>query len=170
MILAMLVLFAVIVIPVLPFLDDNQSIDNFLQPLLCQPGEQIIREQYSRTDSDGTSFSMDVYCMGRDEVRRDETGRWILIGGLGFTIPFLIGLFAFISGANAATKKLVNQAVSVSGVPPIVLRMGEMNTPDGGSEQSLTERLQELEKARSTGLITEEEYARMRKDVLDEGV
>jgi len=47
-------LFGVIVIPVLPPTVDDINVNNYLTPLLCQPGEKLIREQYQTHDSDGT--------------------------------------------------------------------------------------------------------------------
>lgn len=174
MILAMVALFAIVVIPVLPFLDDNAEIDTMLQALLCEPGERVIRQQYSRTDSDGTSYSMDVFCMGRDEVRRDVTGRWVLIGVVGFVGPFLLGLAGLILGVNRFSNRArwrAEFANSTDTLPPSVTITTSRAAPDDdGEDKSLSERLEELERARSLGLITEAEYERMRKAVLDEGV
>ena len=91
-ILAVVGMMVIIVLPVLPPLADNATIDQLLQPLMgmspaqprAQPGETIQRELYSRSTGDGTNYSMDVYCLDRQEHRRDETGRWVLIGAVAF--------------------------------------------------------------------------------------
>jgi hypothetical protein len=169
--LAVVALMATIVIPVLPFFEDNESIDTAMQPLLCQPGERVIREQYTTTDSDGTGYSMNVYCMGRDEVRQDVTWRWVLIGVVGFVLPLLGGLrLITVAAARTAQQSgatMVSLGVSAEAPAPGVTAH---QSPAADPDQSLTERLEELEQARSLGLITEAEYTRMRKAVLDEGV
>lgn len=164
-ILGVFLLFAVIVIPVLPFLDNNAAIDGYLNPLICQPGEKIIRELYSEPGMDGgTNFSMDVYCLDREEQRRDETGRWALTGGVGFIVPFMVGLLLFINGFSRRARTM--GSTSTFGESPSVL----VNVLRAEGEKSLAERLHQLQEARDKGFITLEEYDRLRKEILDDSV
>jgi hypothetical protein len=72
--MAIAFLMVIFVVPVLPFWDENETIDGYLQPLLCQPGETIERDLYSGVGSrGGTSYSMNVYCIDEKRDRRDET-------------------------------------------------------------------------------------------------
>ena len=160
MVVSMVLLFGIIVIPVLPFLDKNTAIDNYLTPILCQPGEKIERDLYSEPNREGgTSFSMNVYCLDREEQRRDESGRWMLIGGAAFTLPFVIGLFAFIAGVNRRVRTFT------AAMPQTQFVIGGVSSGD-----TLTSKLREIEEARKAGLISSEEYDRLRKEILDEGV
>jgi hypothetical protein len=95
-IIAIAILVVVMVIPVLPMTAENRDVDNYLQALLCQPTDRIVREQYSFTDRDGTNFSMDVYCETVEGQREDVTGKWVLFSMIGFAVPLLIGIGAFI--------------------------------------------------------------------------
>ena len=157
---------AIIVIPVLPFLDDSETIDGMLQPLFCEPGEKIERDQYTTPGSrGGTAFTMAVYCVSQESSRRDVTDRWTLIGMGAFLVPFLIGLFAFIAGIGRNARR---GAVVPSS--PIIVG-GQMLSgsipPNSSSGASLTQRLKELQEARDAGLISAEEYERLRQEVLD---
>jgi hypothetical protein len=167
-ILGIVSLLAIVVVPVLPFLNDNPAIDNFLQPLLCQPGETVRREQYSYRDYEGTSYSMNVYCLGDDEVERDVSTRWFIVGTVAFLVPFLIGLFAAIYGMN----RNIRNSVSTLATPSIGNRdwgSGVMSVNPAGSSSrpTLTQRLKELQEARDAGLISAIEFDRARQQILD---
>ncbi len=168
MILSMLALCGIIVIPVLPPFEESAEIDGYLLPLLCQPDENIERDQYSGPGSrGGTSYSMDVYCIDKDGERRDETGRWGLIGGGAFVLPFLLGLVMLIGGLNR-NARLTTSTLTVypSGSQ---VNLGGSSFPSGEG-LSLSERLKQLQDARDAGLVTVEEYERLRQEILNEGV
>ncbi|MFN8371879.1 MAG: SHOCT domain-containing protein [Anaerolineae bacterium] len=169
MIVAMVALCGLVVIPVLPPFAENETIDNLLAPLICQPEETIERDQYSTRDREGTSYSMNVYCVDKDGDRRDETGRWFLFSLGGFLAPFLIGLFMLIGGANRGMRQFSTgdggTTLSPTGVP-----INYVGTPSPKAGQSLSERLKQLDEARNQGLISADEYDRMRKEILDKGV
>ncbi len=168
-ILAVVGLIALVVVPVLPFLENSPQVDGFLQPLLCQPGETVQREQYSYRDSEGTSYSMNVYCMG-DGVERDVTMNWTLIGVGAFLVPFLIGLFAFIYGVNrnARNRSVTLTTASIGNTGWVMPSSGGMSVGTGGSKNaSLVQRLKELQDARDAGLISAIEYDRTRQQILD---
>ena len=154
MALAMVGLFAIIVIPVLPMAAQNTTIDRYLEPLLCGPGETIVRDQYSQQMMSSTSYSMTVACRDLEGQMRDVTDRWTLIGMLTFTVPFVLGLLLFIAGMARNKPSSTTDATAVSA--PVYY---------GGS--SLTARLKDLQQARDAGLISEGEYERKRQEVLD---
>jgi hypothetical protein len=161
--LGVLGLCVLIVIPVLPPFETNAGIDNMLRPLICQEGEAIERQQYSEPSREGgTSFSMNVYCIDQEATRRDETGRWALIGAGVFIVPFLLGLFGVIAGSsqNARSDRSRSATISMQNMAGF--------TPTGiGSSPTLTERLKQIQQARDAGMITSEEYERLRKEALD---
>lgn len=167
-ILAVTGLIAIVVVPVLPFLNNSPQVDNFLQPLLCQQGETVRRDQYSYTDFEGTSYSMNVYCMGDDEVERDVSTRWFVIGMVAFLAPFLIGLFTFIFGVNRYTRNRVATLTTPSiGNTDWGSGVMSVNTVASSSKPTLTERLKELQEARDAGLISAIEFDRARQQILD---
>lgn len=108
-----LALVAVIVVPVLPPLADNATIDTALAALLCKPNERLERELYQTRDVDGTGYSMTPYCVNSERQRENVTGKWALIGGGAFVVPFMIGLLLVIIGANTAVRQ---RAASVQGM------------------------------------------------------
>lgn len=166
------------VLPVLPPFAQNETIDTIIGTVVCQPGETVLRDQYQTQDSDGTGYSMDVYCINAREQREDVTGKWFLISIGAFLLPFLVGLFSFIFASNRASK---NVAVPTTGfsVDPLSGRvnLGSSSSPISGFNQSavsfsagkksLSDRLKEIQDARDKGLITEEEYDRIRQEILD---
>ncbi len=108
-VVALIVLFGIIVIPVLPPTEDDANINNYLQTLLCDPGEKFVREQYQTRDSDGIGYSMTPYCINSERQREDVTGKWVLYGGGGFTVFFLIGLVMLIAGASSTARRRTGQ-------------------------------------------------------------
>lgn len=109
-ILAMVALIGIIVIPVIPDLDapTNASIDAYLGTLLCNKNETIVRDQYQTRDSDGTSYSMNVFCQAAEGDPKDVTPKWVLYGIGGFLVPFLIGLLLFIVGMAARARRSIS--------------------------------------------------------------
>ena len=197
------VLFGVIVIPVLPQTEDNATVTNYLTPILCNPGEKLIREQYVTHDSDGTGYSMTPYCVNSERQKEDVTGRWVLIGAGGFIVPFLLGLlltivsaarrqqnalfqavpnsyggtdFAMFSsgnnsnpvGFNNGTLKVNGFEIKMDGLTQdkIDALKSQMQTLSGGGD--LTTKLKQLQEAKDNGLISSDEYDRLRQKILDD--
>ncbi|MBI1281992.1 MAG: hypothetical protein GC179_27955 [Anaerolineaceae bacterium] len=181
MIVGFVALFGIIVIPVLPPTEDNVSVNNYLQQLLCNPGEKFVREQYQTHDSDGTGYSMTPYCVNSERQREDVTGKWVLYGGGGFTLFFLLGLVLTISGAKGAVQSQINTFIpqyssgSVNGVgitldgltseklQSLKTQMQAFST--GGD---LTTKLRQIQEAKDKGLISSDEYDRLRQRILDD--
>lgn len=220
-ILAMVLLVAIIVIPVLPFTAQTDSIDALLSRALCQPGEQVVRDQYTTTDIEGTGFSMNVFCRNAAGLERDVTGRWAIIGGAAFLVPFLIGLTLFIVGVRK--RPVPSETYSMAGVPhtpparaynpnsappssaydlsdiapTMSIRPSQVQAaqqaqqaqtqetasahftqpietsqptqvmrPPVTDPNSLTAKLRQIEDARNSGLISAEEYERLRQEII----
>jgi hypothetical protein len=203
MVIGFAALFGIIVIPVLPPTEDNATVNNYLTPLLCQPGEKLIREQYQTYDSDGTGYSMTPYCVNSERQREDVTGRWVLFGAGGFIVPFLLGLLLTIVSAARRQQNALFQAVpnsysstdfaifnSGNGAKNIDFQDGtlkvngfeikmdgltkekieslksQMQVGVGGGD--LTTKLRQLQEAKDNGLITYDEYDRLRQKILDD--
>lgn len=218
---ATILLVAIIVVPVLPFTATTDSIDTLLSRVLCQPREQVVREQYTTTDFDGTGFSMNVYCETAGGQQRDVTGSWAIIGGAAFLVPFLIGLVLFIVGVRGrrpVPSEVYNMAGVPTSVPAVTVRtynpqsappsstydlsdiaptmtirpsqvqaaqqaqtreveslqptqpiQSQPTQPIGTAPHdpnSLTARLKQIEDARNSGLITAQEYERLRQEII----
>ena len=216
MIVGFVLLFGVIVIPVLPPTQDDANINNYLQALLCKPGEKLIRDQYHRSDSRGTSYSMTPYCVNSERQREDVSGRWTLIGVGGFLVPFLVGLALTIIGANSATKARIQAArdsistfntgfsntgfgdssgftvidargragkqiefhdgvlkvngteIKMDGFTPEKLQALKSQMQANSGAGNLTAKLHQLQEAKDNGLISNDEYDRLRQKILDD--
>ncbi len=167
-IIAVVLLCVLVVLPVLPFTADNSTIDTALQPILCQQGETIQRDQYSRNDRQGTSYSMVVYCVS-ERTKRDVTGQWTLLSIGAFIIPLFIGIGSIIRSANRLSKGFTSgdDASRMPRGTPIFSSGGSLKV---GPDKSLADKLRELQDLRDKGLITGEEFDKLRKEILDKGM
>jgi len=174
-------LFGIIVIPVLPPTEDNVSINNYLQTLLCNPGEKFVRQQYQTRDSDGTNYSMTPYCVNSERQRQDVTGKWVLYGGGGFTLFFLLGLMLTISGAKRAVQGQINTfipqytsgtvngfEVNLDGLTSEKLQALKTQMQAFSTGGDLTTKLRQIQEAKDKGLISSDEYDRLRQRILDD--
>lgn len=197
-------LFAIIVIPVLPPTQNNASIDNFLAALVCKPNEKLVREQYQRSDSRGTSYSMTPYCVNSERQREDVTAKWALMGMGGFLVPFFIGLGLLIWGLTRAAKRRIEtqmgSAFGDTGFTVMDARgtiQKQISFQDGGlkingidiqldsltpekiealkqqlrsvtGQGDLASKLKQIQDAKDQGLISSDEYDRLRQHILDD--
>ncbi len=181
MIVGFVALFGIIVIPVLPPTEDNASINNYLQTLLCNPGEKFVREQYQTRDKDGTNYSMTPYCVNSERQREDVTGKWVLYGGGGFTLFFLLGLMLTIIGAKRAvqsqagvfipqyTSGTINGfGVNLDGLTSEKLKTLNAQMQAFSTGGDLATKLKQLQDAKDKGLISTDEYDRLRQRILDD--
>lgn len=149
---AVLGLIILVVLPVLPPLEDSPPLDDLLASLLCQPGETAQRQQYSYSTGQGRNFSMKVYCLG-DDGRRDVTDRWTLISAGAFALPFTLGLILVIGRFSRRARTAQAGAPPVDDLlraPPLVgeqpVRISSSAPTSGGL--SLADRLKQLQEAR----------------------
>jgi hypothetical protein len=108
-----------------------------------------------------------------------------------FVVPFLVGLFLTIGASTALARGVTRRAlqdvsgfqmgqdgsINVSGMQIRVQRSGVESMPIdpnafqfGDQSVTLADKLKQLEQARTQGLITQDEYDKMRKQILDEGI
>ncbi len=178
--LSVVVMIGGLVVPMFPEMDSLGTV-SLLETLLCGSGEKLEREQFNYSVAPGESgVSTTLYCVGYEQ-REEVTGTWIVLVIAGFMIPFFIGLMMTIGGTARRSGRLVTQAsgglvdiqmgtipkVKVSGMDLsdfINTAMTGTRVEDGGS---LKDRLKELKEAHDAGLISEEEYTRLRQEILD---
>jgi hypothetical protein len=188
---AVAALFALVVIPVLPFGENNPTLMQIKGALVCEPGQQYIMEGHNFSDNRGSGRRFNVYCVGQDGTKVDIIEKDFLVSLVLFVVPFLVGLFLTI-GASAALARGVTRnvlqdvsgfqmtndgSVNVSGMQIRVARSGNPSMPIdpnallfGENQATLAEKLQQLEQARTQGLISQDEYDKMRQRILDESV
>jgi hypothetical protein len=184
---AMVSLFALVVIPVLPFGENNPTLMQIKGALLCEPGQQYVMEGQNFSDNRGSGRRFQVYCVTANRTKISVMDKDFLVSALIFVVPLLIGLAFVIIGAAAASRNTVKRALqSGTQMQDGVLNVGGMQirVQPGGVVQGATpqafqssqtsadlaEKLQQIEEARSKGLITKDEYDRMRQHILDESV
>ena len=149
---------------------------------LCNPGETLdeVRGAEEYTALEGYRRSVRYFCVSDAGVRREVTGSFVTgmlseaLRGLGvFAIPLLssclctVGIFFTVIGALLSRRKAM-LAVNNFAFPE------DFGTsPASASRQlpptsaALTHRLRQLEDARRSGLISEDEYQRLRREALD---
>jgi hypothetical protein len=182
---------ALVVIPVLPFGENNPTLMSIKAALLCAPGQQYVMEGRNFRDNRGSGRTFQVYCVGADGTKVNVMDKDFLVSIVAFLVPFLIGLFLVIGLSVSAAHRQMRK--SLLGVPSVqmtddgVINVGGMQikvqpgmSASSGSEffhaqpqgvaMDLAGKLEQLEQARTKGLITQDEYDRMRKHILDESM
>ena len=161
-IISMAALFLLVVLPVIPLFEESEFFDNILKPVLCPDGE-IEREQYQTYDSEGTGYNMTVTCEDNEGDDVDVTWQWFGIGIAGFLVPFLIGLPMTIAGFNKGMRGMMGGIPTVQGYSPNDLSSGfgspaqgsgfGSNTTSSSASKTMSQKLKELEDAKTQGLI-----------------
>ena len=196
MMLGMGLLFLIIVIPSLPGAENNGTIMNALEPLLCKSGETLTQDTSVYSDPRGTIRSPHYYCGTSEDTRREVPKKATTYGAVGFVAPLVIGLLLTIFGsigmashAARSVLKLPNVlesatggsgayqtnpdgsiTVNASGVPIHIATTGRTAFAEmpGSSPTTAAQKLQQLEDLRTKQLISQEEYDRLRGEILDE--
>ncbi len=160
---------------------------------LCKAGETLKiesgAEEYSF--SNGYSRSQNYYCIDEAGTRRDVTldaakniitgyvpgvllsaGLPILISlvsGVICTIGFFLALFGFIFSRRrrfqTTTSQYVYAGANPSSAYPLSSASPSITSPPATGD--LAAKLRQIEEAHTSGLINEDEYQRMRQEVLD---
>jgi hypothetical protein len=188
---AVVALFALVVIPVLPFGENNPTLMQIKGTLVCEPGQQYVMEGYNFSDNRGSGRRFNVFCVGDDGAKLDVMEKDFLVSLVLFVVPFLVGLFLTIGASTALARGVTRRAlqdvsgfqmgqdgsINVSGMQIRVQRSGVESMPIdpnafqfGDQSVTLADKLKQLEQARTQGLITQDEYDKMRKQILDEGI
>jgi hypothetical protein len=183
-VIAIAALLIVVVVPILPGSADNPTVLNLMAVLVCQPGERASIEVLVTHDEDGTGYTPDVTCIGREGETSNQTGKLFVIGAGIFIVTLLPGILLINIGARRSRS---SRKGSLSDLQEIVRALNTQGTSStvfsnldaglssdfrGNTAQSpntadLVSKLKQLEQARDGGLITQQEYDRLRQEILD---
>jgi hypothetical protein len=226
-IVSIVVMAVLVVLPVLGPFENNPLLMSAQTILHCPAGSRFEQEFTNYSDFRGQARLATSYCVDAEGQRTQVPDERLLVAGaVGFTVPFLIGLFLLIGGiARSVSRRAASFAsigagagddvidvggmkVRISQSPPIVVGGSKTSAPGGAGSPaapdvsvsddgvidvggmkvrisqsppivfgassttsipggSLTDKLQELKDALDKGLITQDEYDRMRKEILD---
>jgi hypothetical protein len=154
---------------------------------LCKAGEKLetARGEESYSFSNGYSHSQFYYCVNDAGTRRDVTmdaakkfiGGFLpslgslvipIAGGGLCTIGFFLALFGFIFSRRRRFQTATSQFVFAGQNVPSSFATTPTPTPVRPPVQGdLAARLRQIEDAHTSGLINDDEYQRMRQEVLD---
>jgi hypothetical protein len=162
---------------------------------LCQPGETLVAEQgaSSYTPGQGSGRPTVYYCVDDAGNRRDVTGEFVeglfgqvtglipgFMSGIGVTlitsalttvgaVLLVIGLILTFTRRTRSNVLLGAQVVGITPQTLDSLRHNQHVTTviPGVSGSDLSARLRQLDEARKAGLITQDEYDRLRQQLLD---
>ena len=196
---AFCILLGLAVLPVI--FENNSTLMDLQETVYCSNGETFVQDFHTQTDLRGTVRGGQIYCVDASGNQRNVTGKAFLYAGVGFAVPFVVGLLLLIGGSAALTGSGVRGVLkraktqpTTSGAPPLVVRMNHTGTaprdfsPENPEEfqqlfdviaqqadraginsanDTLSERLRQLEDARSANMISSEEYERLRREILD---
>jgi hypothetical protein len=157
--LAIMAMFIVVVIPTLPGGDTNKTILSILEPLLCQSNETLSIHTVTYRDSQGTTRSPHYYCKNEPAAPgREVTDTAVVYAIIGFAVPLVAGILLIIVGAMSVTRRAARS----------VGALAQASLAGLDSAASPAEKLQQLAELLAKNLITQDEYQRLRQEVLDE--
>ncbi|MBZ0301863.1 MAG: hypothetical protein K8J31_19095 [Anaerolineae bacterium] len=160
---------------------------------LCNPGETIVTEggQSERGPTGDWRHPVNIFCVDAQGNRREVTGAFAtdligqaftgipgFLGGIGLSFCFmsLIGLGVVMVLIGAIIGRRKQQALVAAGgmpgaqvytVQPGASAFTRSTAPPKPAASDLTGKLRELEAARSQRLVSEDEYQRLRQQLLD---
>ncbi len=159
------ILIAVIIIPIAPQFRNDKRVDSLLGAVLCPQGQRLVREQNTNAMYNRVGITITPYCVSRNGQRGDVTTRWLLIGLGGFGVAMLFGTVLDIMLLLSAFRRGVMHIAVARNTPPSFPTTPTM-PPSPDIELSLSDRLKRLDEARQSGLITHDQYDRLRQDIL----
>ena len=164
---------------------------------LCNPGEKLEEEGGAESYSPGVGYGRTVqyYCVNAAGTRREVTGEFVqgMLGDVGsalmpmlsgglitiispliLTFGFILAILGFVFSRRrgAAVTQYVYTEHGIPNTFNVSSRQAPSSTfsfPTPRSPQSgdLSAKLRQLDEARQSGLLTEDEYQRMRQEILD---
>ena len=160
---------------------------------LCEPGETLdeVRGAEEYTALEGYRRSIRYFCVSAAGERREVTGSFVTgmlgeaLGGIGMlSLPLLasclctVGIFLTVIGflfsrrrqfrvASAGGFDFPDQQVYVTTTRQPRAQTPRASPTPSGASGALADRLRQLEEARVSGLISEDEYQRLRQEALD---
>lgn len=148
-------LFFIIIPAVLPSFDDAPLIKNTFRVLFCKPGETLLDEHATYRPSPGTTeTTVSLSCVDNEGQSRDVGSAPILVGIVGYLVPFLSGLLILTVRSNR--NRNADRQTFVD------------NNTYGYNATNLSDRLRELKSAYDAGLVTQDEYEAKRKEILSD--
>lgn len=172
MVVAFAALFLIILLPTMS--PENPLGLSILETLVCDPGHKAEVRVVVTHDSDGTGYTPQLTCIGREGERTDASAKHLIVGLGTFLVPFLIGLFMVIAGAQRAARNAQRPQTQwkEGSVPETGFGSGFATAranrdTNSNASATLKAKLKELEDARASGLITREEFEKLRQEILD---
>jgi putative oligomerization/nucleic acid binding protein len=197
MLLLGIVLMGVAIVALVMGLSNSPQTTAISQSLVCKPGEKYVEELGSTVTEGTRTLGREffAYCVG--DGRRDVTPQAFAVKAGMFAVPFVAGLLLFIFGIFVMTwrgsRAVMRQVISAAGspvTPVIVTRQPASKIVVNGQEVdavppevdkilkgmfgdtmqnrgNLADRLRQLQEARDAGLISSDEYERVRQQILD---
>ena len=155
------ILVVVLVVPLAPQFKNDSRVDNLMAAVLCNPGEQMVRVQSTNPLLSRFGIGMTPTCVNTQGQRRDVTTRWIIIGLGGFAFTFLFGIVLEVVLIINAIRRRIARSI----MPRDTYASVPMSTPMTAAAP-LKDQLRQLEDAKKAGLITFDEYDRLRSEIL----
>ncbi len=155
---------------------------------LCKPGERLEQEEGASeyTALEGYRHTVRYFCVNAADERREVTGDFVqgMLGQALGSIPTMfvpaIGGCILTVGIFLAVIGLLISGRRRGGSPRVVMQSYAFDFPQQGSTPpvarptprspqsgDLSAKLRQLDEARQSGLLTEDEYQRMRQEILD---
>lgn len=179
----MLSVAALIVIFVLPsVITDNDGLNRLMGSIFCGDAEAYVNESQSYSTRPGsTTYTLQAGCQKPDNVIQDVSMQQGLLGFGVFVIGLLGGIGLIIFSSVRTTTKRLKSALNVNGVSLTDLSnaLSQRPTTSGATasyserkpkpknEETLAEKLRQLEESYEAHLINKEEYDDARKRLLD---
>ena len=164
-VIGILILVAVIIVPVAPQFRNDKRVDSLLGTVLCAQGERLVREPSNNLVLSRVGLAITPYCISRSGQKSDVTTRWLLIGAGGFGVTMLFGIVLDIMLALNAFRRAVVQ-LAIRRNRPVAFSTTPSMPPSEDLEFSLSDKLKRLEEARKSGSISDEDYNRLRQEIL----
>lgn len=191
-IIAVIFLMLLVVVPSIMDLEDAAPLQTVMQQVFCQNGEVLTNKRYSSPAYDGgTNYSSDFFCVNAERQQRDVTGIITISGMMGFSALLTVGILMSIGAGmfasrkstqailpaiqNMAAQARVQRVYNVAGassdtdIQSFLSNFGQGGAQALGLEgqESLKDKLKQLQESYDLGLIDKEEYDDARKRLLE---
>lgn len=147
---------------------DSPLINGAMGQIFCGDADAYINDSYRYSYRPGTiTWSLNAKCQTSDNRIEDISDKQTGIGLAVFIISTLIGVIGFLNLPTPTPAIPKGTKLTLNGVP--IDQLDTLtSTPQGkADDQSLKDRLRQLEESYEAGLINKEEYDDTRKRLLD---
>jgi hypothetical protein len=129
-VVAFAALFGLAVLPVM--FENNSTLMNLQETLYCRDGETFVQDFHTQSDLRGTVRGGQIYCVDdASGQQHNVTGKAFLYAGVGFAVPFIVGLVLGMGGITALTGSGVRAVVrrasaqTAAGGAPMIVRVNQ---------------------------------------------